>query len=187
MSPTPSNVHRSRSSTRWSDSASRADPEDERLALGRAVLAERRAEAARALEARARELGFGDVREYLYDRIRVRRWRQVDIAAELGVPVSRIRKLMRQHGVHRAGGAAPAGQPDPDDYQRRRLSAARRALAARRQARDDAIAQRLGFADIATWYAARRAAGFTNREMIAEAGMGEKWLLRLARQWRQQQ
>jgi hypothetical protein len=160
-------------------------PEDERLALGRAVLAERRAEAARALEARVGELGFPDVRAYLSDRIRARRWRQVDVAAELGVHISRIRKLMRQHGVRSARGAAPADQLDPDGYQRRRLSVAQHALAARRRARDDEIARRLGFADIAAWYAARRAAGATNREMMEEAQMGEKWLRRLARESRQ--
>jgi hypothetical protein len=119
-------------------------PEDERLALGRAILAHRHAEAALALEARVHELGFPDVRAYLTDRVGARRWRQVDAAAELGVHVRRIRKLMRQHGVSSARAAAPADEPNPDGYRRRPLSAAQRALADRRRARDDEIARRLG-------------------------------------------
>ena len=161
-------------------------PQHHRLALGRTVLAQRRAQTARAREARVRELGFPDVDTYLSDRIRGRRWRQADVATELGEPVGRVRQLMREHGVHRACGAAPAGEPDPDRYQRQRLAPAQRALATRRQARDDAIAKRVGFPNIATWYTARRGAGATNREMMAEAGMGEKWLRKLARQSRQQ-
>jgi hypothetical protein len=71
-------------------------------------------------------------------------------------------------------------------YQRRRLAAADRALSARRQARDAAIAERLGFPTIEAWYGARRAASATGREMMAEAGMCAKWLRRLARDWRAQ-
>ena len=88
-SPNRSAAHRSRSSTKWTGSAFPADPQHERLALGRTVLAQRRAETARAREARVRELGFPDVDTYLSDRIRGRRWRQADVATELGEPVGR--------------------------------------------------------------------------------------------------
>lgn len=91
---------------------------------------------------------------------------------------------MREHGLLPARAAAPAGVADPDAYQRRRMAAAQQALAVRRRVRDDGIAERLGFASVEAWYASRRAAGATARELMAEAGMGEKWLRRLAREWR---
>jgi hypothetical protein len=159
--------------------------QEERLTLGRELLAQRRREHRARAETRANELGFADLRAYLIDRIEDRRWRQADVAAELRVPVGRLRDLMRKQGMRPAKRAAPADEPDPDAYQRGRLAAAQRALAAHHRARDDAIAKRLGFPDIAAWYAARSGAAASTREMMAEAGIGEKWLRRLARDWRQ--
>jgi hypothetical protein len=91
---------------------------------------------------------------------------------------------MRAHRIAPARRVAPAGTSDRDAYQRERVAAAQGALAAKRQARDDAIAARLGFDDIDAWYAARRESGATARQMMSEAGMGQKCLLRLARRWR---
>jgi hypothetical protein len=93
---------------------------------------------------------------------------------------------MRENGIAPAPRAAPAGTRDRDAFQRRRLATAQQARAVKRQARDDAIAARLGFAEIDAWYAARRACGATARQLMAEAGMGEKWLRRLAGRWRAQ-
>ena len=159
-------------------------PQDERLALGREALARERAARRAQIEARAHELPFEGLGDYLTDRVRERRWRQRDVAAELGVPVGRLRKLMREQEIAPARRAAPASTRDRDAYQRKRVAAAQRALAVKRGARDDAIAARLGYADVDAWYASRRAAGATARELMAEAGMGEKWLRRLAREWR---
>jgi hypothetical protein len=161
-------------------------PQQERLALGREALARQRRESRARSEAHALELGFKDLGDYLGDRVRNRRWRQRDIADELAVSVGRARALMREHGLLPARAAVPSGEADADAYQRRRLAAADRARSSRRQARDAAIAERLGFSTIEAWYAARRAADATAREMMAEAAMGEKWLRRLARDWRAQ-
>jgi hypothetical protein len=91
---------------------------------------------------------------------------------------------MREHDITPARGAAPAATTDLGEHRRHRLAYAQRALQAKRHARDQEIAERLGYENVHAWYADRRAARATNAEMCREAGMGETWLRRLARQWR---
>ena len=98
-SPPNSGAPKSRSSAKWSASASPRRPQAERLGLGRASLAAHRANTARAREARARELGFEDLASYLRARHHHQGWPRMLIAEEFGVTVPVVRKLMKRSGV----------------------------------------------------------------------------------------
>ena len=73
--------------------------QEERLALGRVVLAARRAADRERHEARARSLGFETLADYLRTRHHVERWPQKLIADELGISVKVVARLLRQCGV----------------------------------------------------------------------------------------
>ncbi len=81
---------------------------DERLALGRVVLAARRAADREHHEARARSLGFADLAGYLRARHHDRRWPQTMIAAELEISVRVVARLLRQCGVRSVRGLRSA-------------------------------------------------------------------------------
>jgi hypothetical protein len=74
-------------------------PQAQRLALGRKALAAQRAEAARAHDTRARELGFDNLPAYLRARHHAQRWPRRLIAEELGVSISVVSKLMQRAAV----------------------------------------------------------------------------------------
>jgi hypothetical protein len=87
-------------------------PQDQRLALGRALLAAQRANKAGAHEARVRELGFDGLAAYFRARHHDQGWPYPLIAQELGLTVAVVRRLMRQadvpgfRGVRRLAGSS---------------------------------------------------------------------------------
>jgi hypothetical protein len=155
-------------------------PKEERLAKGRAALADQRARRQAALEARAAELGFDDLGAYLRDRLQARRWQRADVAAELALTVPALERLMRREGVRGVRGSRPAGAGG--DYGTRRLHAARDALAQQRAAGDRALAAAHGFDSLHELYAAWRTEGLSDRAVAARLGVGEKLVRRLRRQ-----
>jgi hypothetical protein len=124
---------------------------------------ERRHTTDQQLDARAAALGFPTLRAYLADRTR-RRWPTSQLARELGVHPTTIRRRLDQHALH---ARQPAVRP---------AAATSRQLAtwaAKRQAR---LAKR-GFADIEEYLRVRRVGqGWPLRRMTAELQVGSEWL-----------
>ena len=74
-------------------------PQDARLALGRRALAERRVATREQYETQARSLGFPHLAAYLKARHHDHRWPRKLIAAELGVTVPVVARLLRECDV----------------------------------------------------------------------------------------
>lgn len=92
-------------------------PRNVRLAEGRHALAANRAIVRARRERRARELGFDDLASYLRARHHEQRWPRNLIAAELGVTVPVVARLMRNEGVPALRGLTAAKARDrPAEY-----------------------------------------------------------------------
>lgn len=106
-----------------------------------------------------RELGFTDVAGYLRDR-HVRRHHSIRmIAAEIGVSRSAVETALARHDIPKAS------------YATARDRCAQRATE---------VAARFGFADIKDYFADRRAAGLSWRQIAAECGQPLSWVRRRA-------
>jgi hypothetical protein len=124
----------------------------------------RRATTDQHLAARATELGFASLHDYLTDRAMTRRWPSTSIARELGVHTGTVRDRLDQYRLPR----------------RRATRRPRRAIqrqvacwAAKRQAR---LAE-LGFASTEEYLRVRRVGqGWSLRRMLAELQVGSAWL-----------
>ncbi len=116
------------------------------------------------LAARAAELGFASLGEYLTDRAMTRRWPSTMIASELGVQPGTVRDRLDQHRL-------PRQQASVRPH--RAIQRQRACWAAKRQAR---LAE-LGFADVAAYLQLRRVQqGSSLRRMLAELQVGSAWL-----------
>jgi hypothetical protein len=143
----------------------RLQPRHERLTRQRQRAAEDR------VAARVAELGFGDVKAYLVDRVVERGWLLSAVVAELRVaPVTvTVRRLLDRYGVRRSqrtvGEQAAAAQ-------------GRGAQDAWWQARRAARLADLGFEDLTSYLRARRVEqGWSIERMRAELGVGKAWLV----------
>jgi hypothetical protein len=116
------------------------------------------------LAARAAELGFASLQDYLTDRAITRRWPPTSIAGELGVQPATVRDRLDQHRLPRRRATR---RPD-------QATARQRACwAAKRQAR---LAD-LGFADVEGYLRVRRVGqGWSLRRMLTELKVGSAWL-----------
>jgi hypothetical protein len=93
----------------------RRRPQQDRLALGRGVLAAKRAGVRAERETRVRALGFEDLASYLRTRHHHQRWPRNLIAEELGVTVGVVVRLMRREGVPGLRGLRAATAHRPPD------------------------------------------------------------------------
>jgi lambda repressor-like predicted transcriptional regulator len=101
--------------------------------------------------------GFADPGEYLRQRHGEQHWSVNQIAAEAGMSYHTVAAALARHGTPRVPHAAT------------RHAAGERAAH---------VAASLGFADVAGYVQARRAAGWTWAAMAAEAGQPQSWLRR---------
>ncbi len=116
------------------------------------------------LAARAAELGFASLQDYLTDRAMTRRWPSTSIADELGVHPGTVRDRLDQHGLPRQRASV---RP------RRAIQRQAACWAAKRQAR---LAE-LGFADVEEYLRVRRVEqGWSLRRILAELQVGSAWL-----------
>jgi hypothetical protein len=117
---------------------------------------------------RAAELGFPDLCSYLLDRYAERAWPLPRLAAELGMGIRVVRRLLREHAVTRTRATAAQAVAGARG---RALQAARHA--AQRQAR---VAS-LGFGELAGYLLVRRVEqGWLLARIGAELGVGRRWL-----------
>jgi hypothetical protein len=115
------------------------------------------------LAARAAQLGFPTLRAYLADRTR-RRWPTSQLARQLGVHPTTIRRQLDQHSLH---ARQPAVRP---------AAATSRQLATWAAMRQARLAG-LGFADIGEYLRVRRVGqGWSLRRVTAELAVGSAWL-----------
>jgi hypothetical protein len=116
------------------------------------------------LAARAAELGFATLKDYLADRAVTRRWPSTSIAGELGVQPATVRDRLDQHRL-------PRGRATRRPY--RAIQRQRSCWAAKRQAR---LAE-LRFADVEEYLRVRRVEqGWSLRRTLAELQVGSAWL-----------
>ena len=116
------------------------------------------------LAARAAELGFPSLQDYLADRAVTRRWPTTSIASELGVQPATVRDRLDQHRL-------PRSRATRRPY--RATARQRECWAAKRQAR----LAKLGFADVEGYLGVRRVEqGWSLRRMLAELRVGSAWL-----------
>jgi len=116
------------------------------------------------LAARAAELGFTSLRDYLTDRAMTRRWASTSIADELGMHPATVRDRLDQHRLPRRRATR---RP------RRAIQEQRAYWAAKRQAR---LAE-LRFADMEEYLRVRRVEqGWSLRRMLVELQVGAAWL-----------
>jgi hypothetical protein len=116
------------------------------------------------LAARATELGFASLQDYLTDRAVTRRWPTTSIASELGVQPATVRDRLDQHRLPRR-----RARRRP----RRAIQRQTECWAAKRQAR----LAGLGFADVEEYLRVRRVGqGWSLRRMLAELQVGSGWL-----------
>src|SRR6266511_3215242 len=116
------------------------------------------------LAARAVELGFASLQDYLTDRAITRQWPSTSIAGELGVQPATVRDRLDEHRV-------PRGRATRRPY--RAIQRQRACWAANRQAR---LAS-LGFADVEDYLRVRRIEqGWSLRRMLAELHAAPGWL-----------
>jgi AraC-like DNA-binding protein len=138
-------------------------PRAERLARQRRHATQQR------LAAQATQLGFGDLRGYLADRLLVRGWRLAEVAAELGAHRRTVRRLLDEHGIRRTR-RTPREQAASER--------GRQAQAAAWQVRRAERLAELGFPDLATYFACRYVEqGWSVRRMRAELRVGRHWLV----------
>ncbi len=116
------------------------------------------------LAARAADLGFASLQDYLTARAMTRRWPSTSIAGELGTHPSTVRDRLDQHGLPRRRATRRPRQA----IQRQTAC-----WAAKRQAR---LAE-LGFDDVEGYLLVRRVEqGWSLRRMLAELRVGSAWL-----------
>jgi hypothetical protein len=116
------------------------------------------------LAARAAELGFASLQDYLADRAVTRRWPTTSIASELGVQPATVRDRLDQHGLPRQRASV---RPH------RAIQRQTECWAAKRQAR----LAGLGFASVEEYLRVRRVEqGWSLRRMLAELQVGPAWL-----------
>jgi hypothetical protein len=116
------------------------------------------------LAARAAELGFASLQDYLADRAITRRWPSTSIADELGVHQGTVRDRLDQQGLPRQRATI---RP------RRTIQRQTACWAAKRQAR----LTELGFADIEEYLRVRRVEqAWSLRRMLTELQVGSTWL-----------
>jgi hypothetical protein len=116
------------------------------------------------LAARAAELGFATLQDYLTDRAMIRRWPSTSIADELGVHPATVRDRLDQHRLPRRRATI---RP------RRAIQRQTECWAAKRRAR---LAS-LGFADVEGYLRVRRVEqGCSLRRLLAELQVGPAWL-----------
>jgi IS30 family transposase len=124
----------------------------------------RRSSTDQHLAARAAELGFASLQDYLADRTVTRRWPSTSIARELGVHPGTVRDRLNQHDL-------PRHRATVRPY--RAIQRQRACWAAKRQAR---LAE-LGFASVEGYLRVRRVEqGWSLRRMLAELRVGSAWL-----------
>jgi hypothetical protein len=124
----------------------------------------RRSSTDQQLAARAAELGFPSLQDYLTDRAVTRRWPTTSIASELGVQPATVRDRLDQHRLPRQRATI---RPH------RAIQRQTECWAAKRQAR----LVELGFADVEDYLRARRVEqGWSLRRMLAELQVGSAWL-----------
>jgi hypothetical protein len=124
----------------------------------------RRSSTDQHLAARAAELGFASLQDYLADRAVTRRWSSISIAGELGVQPATVRDRLDQHGLPRLRATI---RP------RRAIQRQTECWAAKRQAR----LAGLGFASVEEYLRVRRVGqGWSLRRMLAELRVGSAWL-----------
>jgi hypothetical protein len=112
------------------------------------------------LAARAAELGFPTLQDYLADRAVARRWPSASIADDLGVHQGTVRDRLDRHGLPRRRATRRS---------RRDIARQQACWAAKRQAH---LAE-LRFADVAEYLRARRVEqGWSLRRMLAELWVG---------------
>ncbi len=136
-------------------------PRPQRLAL------QRRHHAEQQITRRVVQLGFHDLHAYLTDRVLHRQWPQAAVAAELGTHLVRVRDLIGQAGVRRAG---------PTARQRAVAQRARQVQAAVWQAPRAARVADLGFPDLAAYLECRVGQGWSIRRIRAELAVSRSWL-----------
>jgi hypothetical protein len=123
------------------------------------------------LVARAAELGFSSLGDYLADRGTTRRRPSTSIASELGVHPGTVRDRLDQHGLPRQGSTMRPQWA---------IARQRTCWAAKRQAR---LAS-LGFADVEEYLRVRRVEqGWSLRRMPAELQVGSAWLKDQSSDW----
>jgi len=116
------------------------------------------------LAARAAELGFATLHEYLTNRAMIRRWPSTSIASELGVQPATVRDRLDRHGLPRQ--RATVRPP-------RAIARQTKCWAAKRQAR----LGELGFSDMEEYLRVRRVEqGWSLRRMLTELRVGSAWL-----------
>ena len=116
------------------------------------------------LAARAAELGFASLQDYLTDRAMTRRWPSTSIARELGVHTGTVRDRLDQHRL-------PRRRATIRSY--RTIQRQRACWAGKRQAR----LVGLGFSDVEDYLRVRRVGqGWSLRRMLAELRVGSAWL-----------
>jgi hypothetical protein len=116
------------------------------------------------LAARAAELGFASLQDYLTDRAMTRRWSGTSIASELGVQPATVRDRLDQHRLPRQRATI---RP------RRATARQTECWAAKRQAR----LAGLGFPDVEDYLRVRRVEqGWSLRRMLAELHVAPTWL-----------
>ncbi len=124
----------------------------------------RRSSTDQHLAARAAELGFPSLQDYLADRAVTRRWPSTSIASELGVQPATVCDRLDQHGLPRRRATI---RPH------RAIQRQTECWAAKRQAR---LAE-VGFADVEAYLRVRRVEqGWSLRRMLAELQVGSVWL-----------
>jgi hypothetical protein len=125
---------------------------------------QRRSSTDQHLAARAAELGFASLQDYLTDRTTARRWPSSSIAAELGVHPGTVRDRLDRHGLPRQRATI---RPH------RAIQRQTECWAAKRQAR---LAE-LGFANVEDYLRVRRVEqGRSLRRMLADLRVGFAWL-----------
>jgi hypothetical protein len=116
------------------------------------------------LAARAAELGFASLQDYLTDRAMTRRWASTSIASELGVQPATVRDRLDQHRLPRQRATR---RPH------RAIQRQTECWAAKRQAR----LAGLGFSDVEEYLRVRRVGqGWSLRRMLTELQVGSAWL-----------
>jgi hypothetical protein len=116
------------------------------------------------LAARAAELSFASLQDYLTDRAMTRGWPSTSIAGELGVHPATVRDRLDRHGL-------PRQRATRRPYQA--IQRQKACWAAKRQAR----LAGLGFADLDGYLRARRVEqGWSVQRMLTELQVAPAWL-----------
>jgi AraC-like DNA-binding protein len=146
-----------------------SDHQVRQLPRGERLTRQRQRAAQQRLAARVVELGFGQARAYLVDRLVTHAWTLEEVVSELGAAPATVRRLLDHSGVRRV---APT---------RRQRAAARAAMGPQGQAgaferRRQARLLELGFAEVGEYLQDRYATrGWSARRLCAELGAGHEW------------